>query len=158
MKNTKQFVERRKHKRFQVKNRAYAVIGADHNIMGLIKDIGKGGLAFQYIANGSQLRGLLDMNIFVGGNGYHVNDLPFKTISDFTLEKKLPFSIISLRRCGGQFGDLTKDQTSQLNYFLKNYTSLIRRSKKNRRQFMDSNYRGPERRSGIDRRSQMSQS
>jgi hypothetical protein len=154
---TKKFVEKRKHKRFQVKSRAYAVIGADYNIMGLITDIGKGGLAFQYIANGNQLNGLLDMNIFVGGNGYHVNDLPFKAISDFTLEKKLPFSIISLRRCSGEFGNLTKNQTSQLNYFLKNYTSLDKRSDKNRRQFMDSDYDGPERRSGIDRRSQMSQ-
>jgi len=147
-------IEKRNHKRFQVKNRAYAVIGSDYNIMGFIKDISKGGLAFQYIANGNELNGFIEMNIFVGSNGYHLKDVPFKAISDFKLDKKLPFSIITLRRCGGQFGNLTNDQTFQLNHFLQDYTSLIKRSDKDRRQFTDPNYRDPERRSGIDRRSE----
>ena len=152
MNKTDKTTEKRKHKRFQVKNRAYAVIGSDYNIMGEIKDISLAGMAFQYIANGSRLDGLLEMNIFVGGNGYHVKDIPFKAISDFKLDKKLPFSIVSLRRCSGKFGDLSRDQTSQLNYFLNNYTSLIQRSAKDRRQITGADYEGPERRSGTDRR------
>ncbi len=52
MKNNRVSNERRKHKRFKVKQGAFAVASPDYNKLGQIKDISEGGLAFQFIEDG----------------------------------------------------------------------------------------------------------
>ena len=90
--------------------------------MGLIKDINKCGLAFQYVANGKKLAGGLTINIFRHSKEFYLKNLPFKTISDFYVDCKSPFSTIILRQCSGKFADLTDNQISQLDRFIQNYT------------------------------------
>jgi len=113
---------KRKSPRFRAKEGSYAAIDSNYSIMGRIKDINKCGLAFQYVANEKKLAGRLTMNIFRLSKEFYLKNLPFKTISDFYVDSKSPFSTIILRQCSGKFADLTDNQRSQLDRFIQNYT------------------------------------
>ena len=53
---------------------------------------------------------------------FYSREIPCKAVSDLEIEDSPPFSSISMRRCGVQFGELTQEQESQLDYFLQNHT------------------------------------
>ena len=46
-----------------------------------------------------------------------------QTISDFQIANDVPFSSITMKRCGVQFRDLTPHQVSQLEYFIRTYNA-----------------------------------
>jgi len=118
-------VERRKHKRFKVQDRAFVVLGAPprpHSTKaGQIIDISMGGLAFSYIADDDRSNASSELGIFLADNSFHLRHIPFETISDLKTNR-VPFSSITIRRSGVQFGELTHDQISQLEYFIQNHT------------------------------------
>ena len=152
MMNRNSFIERRKQDRFKVKDGAFVSIKSDHcQKTGPIRDIGIDGFAFEYISEEEeQIYGSLEVNIFDSGSGLYVQKLKAKTISDFKTVKKAPSSSLAIRQCCVQFCELTDDQISSLDNFIQEYVD--RRSDKDRRQFGDANFSGPERRSGIERR------
>jgi len=113
---------RRKSPRFRAKEGSYAAIDSKHNLIGLVKDINKCGLAFQYVGNVKELTGKLTMHIFRDHKEFYLKNVPFKTIADFYVESKSPFSSIILRQCSGKFVDLTDYQRAQLDHFLLNHT------------------------------------
>ena len=118
--------ERRKHRRFQVENGAFAVLGGlswAHSTqkLGQINDIGMGGLAFSYIASEEVSDDSVELNIFLAENRFHLRKIPFKTIWDVETEK-VPFSSITTRRSGVRFGELTPNQISHLKHFIRNHT------------------------------------
>jgi len=117
--------DKRKHKRYRAKEGAYAAIRSGYDVIGMIKDISQSGLAFQYIANGKRINGVLTIDIFHNNRDFYLKDVPFKTTSDFNVDSKVPFSTIMLRQCGGQFNITTDNQRSQLDLFLLNHTSII---------------------------------
>ena len=63
------------------------------------------------------------LDIIIRQFGMRIENLPVKTISDFELAQKNVFSTVKLRQLGVQFGELTPDQTSQLEHLLKTHTS-----------------------------------
>ncbi|NVM21601.1 MAG: PilZ domain-containing protein [Desulfobacterales bacterium] len=121
MSNRKKLVERRKDKRFQVKEGALAVLRPHPAKLGQIIDISRGGLAFTYIAGEGKPTGSFELEIFFSDNGFHLDKIQFETVSDFEI-REVPFSSITMRRCGVRFGELTDNQVSQLEHFLRSYT------------------------------------
>ena len=117
--------ERRKHKRFKAAQGAYAVLGPEKSKLGQIKDISMGGLAFQYLADEARPNGAGELDIIIRQNNYSIKNIPIQTVSDFELTRENAFSTIRLRQQGVQFGKLTSDQTSQLEFILKHHTSWI---------------------------------
>lgn len=122
MTTTNERVERRKHKRFQVDNGAFVILGSHHDKSGRIIDISMGGLAFRYLTpvkrpNGSYLA------IVLPETNFYLDEVPAKTISDFELADKLPTNSMTVRRCGVQFVNLTDNQQSQIEFFINNYTA-----------------------------------
>lgn len=115
-------IRKRKSPRFRAKEGSYTAINSKYSIVGLIKNINKCGLAFQYVANAKKLAGRLTIDIFRHSKEFYLETLPFKTISDFYVDSKSPFSTIILRQCSGKFADLTDSQISQLDRFIHNYT------------------------------------
>ncbi len=120
-------LERRKHKRFKVQDSAFVVLRGSswpHSTqkVGQIMDIGMGGLAFSYVAEQEPSNGSFELGIFSADNSFHLRKIPFETISDVET-KKVPFSSITMRRSGVQFGELTQEQAAQLEFFLKNRTT-----------------------------------
>ena len=114
---------KRKNSRLQVKEVAYALITNKQAMIGMIDDVSMDGLSFQYVANGNELNGLLTMDIFRNSKDFYLKNASFKPVSDFYLDSKLPFSTIFIRRCGGKFADLAGDQISQLDRFIRDYTT-----------------------------------
>jgi hypothetical protein len=120
--------ERRKHKRFQVQNGAFAEVRAiswprSTKRLGRITDIGMGGLAFTYIASEEPLNGSVQLSIFLGGNRFDLREIPFETIWDIDTQE-VRFRSLTMRQSGVQFGELTPHQISQLKYFIQNHTTV----------------------------------
>jgi len=117
--------ERRKNKRFKAAYGAYAVLGPETSKLGQIKDISMGGLAFKYLADEARSNGAGELDIIIRQNGFCVKSIPIQTVSDFELARENALSTVPIRRQGVQFGELTSNQTSQLEFILKNHTSWI---------------------------------
>ena len=116
-------VERRKHKRFLVQEGAFALLKNNSSKLGQIKNISRGGLAFSYIVDEEQLHESFKVDIFISKIGYCLKNVPSKKISDFRIDNRLPFSTFSIRQVGIQFDELNHSQLSQLDKFMRDYTT-----------------------------------
>ena len=101
--NEKGLINKRKHKRFQAQDRSYVEI-KESNKVGQILDISAGGLAFKYIDIGKRPKESFDLDILFKDNGFHLENIPFKTVSDLALNGEFAYNSTKMRRCSGQFG------------------------------------------------------
>jgi len=103
--------ERRKHKRYRAKSGTCAL----NSRVGEIIDISLGGLAFRYVDRGEwDDMPPSDLGILFGNGDLCLEDIPLKVISDCAINDGINIT----RRCGVQFGELTKKQLEQLEYFI----------------------------------------
>ena len=114
-------VERRQHKRMEVRDGAFVLLGPRSTKLGRIIDIGMGGLSFSHMARERPPSELSELDIFIIDSDFYLECLPFETIADFKTHEN-PFSSITMRRSGVQFGELGRNQVSQLEHFIQNYT------------------------------------
>jgi hypothetical protein len=115
-------IERRKHRRLQVQDIAFAVLRDQGRQLGQIMDISMGGLAFNYIAGGGNADSAFELDILLAYKGLYMKKIQFKTISDFQIANKSPFSPMTMRRHGVKFRKLTPKQTSMLKNFIQEHT------------------------------------
>ncbi|MGD8982536.1 MAG: PilZ domain-containing protein [Desulfobacteraceae bacterium] len=115
-------VERRRHKRFQAEEGAYAAVRPQYDKIGQIIDVSRGGLAFRYMISGSQEDASSELDIFLIGDGFHLDKVPFQTVSDEGIPERLSPGSQKMRRCGVQFGELTQMQILKLKEFILNHT------------------------------------
>jgi Tfp pilus assembly protein PilZ len=108
----KRLVERRKHKRFQLRDSAFALLNRPFFQMAEIIDISLGGVSFSYVADKQIPKGSFALDILCVADGSYLHGVPFKTVTDFEISKEL-------RRHGGQFGRLTNGESSQLKFFIQ---------------------------------------
>jgi len=121
MQTMKWQIEQRRHKRFQVRDDAFVLLGPDSTKLGRIIDISMRGLAFSHVGRAKPPGQFFELDIFLIDTDLYIDKIPFETISDFTtLENS--FSSITLRRCGVEFGVLTHDQIAQLERFVEHHT------------------------------------
>ena len=113
--------ERRKLKRFQVQNGAFAVVRPEFTRLGQIINISYEGLAFQYALTTNQENGASELDIFLTGDGFYLENMSFETVSDRRATRKSSKGFLPLRRCSVRFKDLTGTQIAQLEYFIQNY-------------------------------------
>ena len=119
--NSNSVTDRRNHQRFRARKNSFAALKPWLTV-GEITDISKGGLAVRYPLYDRVLEATSEVTVIFITDRFHVKEIPCKTVSDFQIEESVPFSSISMRRCGLQFAELTQEQDSQLDYFLQNYT------------------------------------
>jgi len=122
MSSKKDLAERREYNRFEAQEGAFAALRGPVNKLGQIIDISKGGLAFRYIDTGVRPDKSFDLDISLINNGFHLEEVPCKSIFDSEIINEFCFSSIPMRRLGVQFTELTHNQTSQLEYFIQNHT------------------------------------
>lgn len=79
------------------------------------------GLSFHYIGREEPLAESAELSIFSPDNNFYLFTIPCRVISDLKLYKENP-GTMTMRRCGVQFQDLTDQQASQIDYFIRNYT------------------------------------
>lgn len=112
--------ERRRHKRYQVREQALAI---NSFAIGQITDISFGGLSFKYISKESGKKELTELDIFLSDNDFYLEGIPIEPVSDRATPNASPFSTIVIRRCGIKFGKLSPNQLSKLEYFIQHYTT-----------------------------------
>ena len=115
--------ERRKLKRFQVQDGAFAVVRPEFTRLGQIINISYEGLAFQYAVTAHQENGASGLDIFLTGDGFYLEDMSFETISDRRVTRKSSKGFLPLRRCSVRFKNLTNTQIARLEYFIQNHTT-----------------------------------
>ena len=114
-------IERRKHRRMEVRDGAFVLLGPHSTKLGRIIDISMGGLAFSHMAREKPSSGLFELDIFTIDTDFYLERVVFETISDFKTHEN-PFSSITMRRSGVRFGELGHSQVSQLEDFMQKYT------------------------------------
>ena len=101
---------------------AFAVIKSKPIKMGQIINISRDGLAFHYINRGGRSSGLFKMDILFAKDSFFLDRLLFKPVFDYQVDADLPSNTFEIRKCGVQFGELSPQQSSQLEYFISNHT------------------------------------
>jgi hypothetical protein len=123
MSNKMNSTEKRKHKRLKAKEGTFAVVTSDYNKIGQIRNISKGGLSFQYIGEGEESKGSVEIEIFSAANSFYLRKLAAKVVVDFEVDHTVPFSSLPLRQLVVQFKEMQPTQTMMLDYFLQQYTT-----------------------------------
>jgi hypothetical protein len=117
--------EKRKFERYLAQDLAFAVFRPSFTKLGKIKDISKGGLAFEYVTPEGQMEDSTEIDIFISGTRFHMARVPAKTMYDTKVVNQdyrfAPF--VERRRCGVQFGELTEEEAAQLGHFLETHTT-----------------------------------
>ena len=119
----KPLVELRKHKRFKVKEGALAFFNPNPTILGSIIDVSKSGLAFAYMKTDSEidLTPEIKLDLLMSVDGFYLDQLPFDAVADILLPSQYAFSTIVMKRLCVKFGQLSKNQKKQLDYFISHY-------------------------------------
>ena len=114
-------VDRRRFKRYRVKDGVFAALMPASQKLGQILDLGKGGLSFLYILTDESAEYSSEVDIYVVGGEYYLSGLPIRIISDIRVPNKLPVNPIVMRRQGVQFVELTPEQSCLLDILIQRY-------------------------------------
>ena len=121
----KDVIERRKHKRFRVREGAFAALKSHwfrSTILGEIIDISNDGLAFRYIAAKKRSGLSFKLKMLLADGSFSLERVPSRTISDIEIGNEFSVDFTPIRRCCVQFTRLTRDQISGLDHFIRNYS------------------------------------
>lgn len=114
--------ERRKHKRFEVCEGAFAFI---NNSPFAIRNISKGGMKLQSIVFDDTPPTDMSVDIFLKNENFYLQDIPVRLVCILNNQPTPPFSSIRVRCFGLQFGELTQQQKTRLDYFI-NHSSITK--------------------------------
>ena len=113
-------VDQEKHKRFLVPRDSFMLLGPHFNKVGRIIDIGMDGLRFGYVAGNELSDKSFELDIFLSNTDFYLERVPCEMISEAKIPRS-PYGSLSIRKCSVQFGELTPNQISQLEYFIQNH-------------------------------------
>jgi c-di-GMP-binding flagellar brake protein YcgR len=113
--------ERRRHTRYPVQRKAYALLKIQESKLGRIVNISKGGLAFRYMTARKRLKDTLDIDIMITDNGFRLDNIRVRIISEHEVADEGPFSFLKIRQLGVEFADLSQEQDARLDYFIQKY-------------------------------------
>lgn len=135
MGNSQAELERRKDKRFQINERAIAVlnVGTSFARLGRIVDVSRGGLAFDYLlldgatppTRPEDEVGEIFLNIITEDGAMALAGISVDPVSDRLLPRRERFfEAVPTCRCGIRFNNPTPDQEKQIGDFLLNRAML----------------------------------
>jgi hypothetical protein len=124
--NPEELTECRKYQRFLAKDSIFAVCRADSLRIGKVVDISRGGAAFQYVSFAEEhenlTKGAVDLEVFKPGSSWCLKKASCCIVYDFEVPLGNSFlDNYQVRRCGIQFGELSQNQCSQLDSFIKDF-------------------------------------
>ena len=116
-------IEHRRYDRYLPLGDTFAALGKKYEKVGKVKNVSMGGLSFEYICGENTTQNSSQIDIFVVGNVFHLYSVPCKMVYDIQIH--VPHvnnhfaKILTTKRCGVQFEDLSDDILIQLKLFLK---------------------------------------
>ena len=114
-KTTEKVADRRRHKRFRIRDGALAFLGS---FPGVITDISQGGIGVKYVVLEQKKDENFKLDIFFPQGDFFLPGIPGRLVSDVEYPSEAPFSAVKVKRLGIQFGQLTGEQEQRLKYFL----------------------------------------
>ena len=115
-------VDGRKHKRFQVKEGANALLHNHDRRMGPVIDISRSGISFRYFDDVKGSIGSAQLEIASTDEGFYMRLIPVSTVYDKLEQRYVPFSTLINRRCGVKFEKLNEYQATLVKYFIQKFT------------------------------------
>ena len=139
------YTERRKHKRYETRNQAIAMVKSQPgqldsisemskgevgmavykskpHKLGQIVNVGRGGLSFSYISKEYQGDKVDEIDILLADDDFYLKNIQFKTIIDAPLEDENNLSPLEMKTQSIKFINMTTRQSLKLEYFLKYHT------------------------------------
>lgn len=115
-------VERRKHRRFQIANRALVVLRPYYTKLGRMVDVSMGGLSFTYLESRQTPQQSFELDVLSEDFSALVRELPFEIVSE-RHDDKVPFGSGSepVKRCRVRFTGLSGKQKSLLQSFIEKH-------------------------------------
>jgi hypothetical protein len=107
--------ERRRHKRYRVREGALAFLGS---IPGKIIDISRGGVSVNYVVFEKGPEQVLKLDIFFPEEDFFLPGIPACVVSEIDSPAKLPFSAVQTKRIGVRFDGLSEKQEAALERYL----------------------------------------
>lgn len=109
--------ERRRHPRFAVLPGTFAEMGRYGEKVGEVRDLGKGGLSFHYIGNGTELKGIRELSVWTH-RMVHIGKLKVQAVFDIPVPAVSGY-LTPVRRMGVAFGALSHEQAALLDDLLE---------------------------------------
>ena len=127
MKNDRMHTERRQHERYRVQKNALALLRNKSIYPGHITEISLGGMVFQYHSRNGKTPEASKIDIISANytEAVLIRHLGIKTISDLAVSEKKAGESTQLRKQAVRFGKLSRSQRSQLEYFIRAYSSRV---------------------------------
>jgi hypothetical protein len=127
MAKSEELKEQRKQKRLLPNGLAFVVSERFLYGVGTLVDISGGGVAFQYTCDSGGdrdlLKGSIKLDLFKSEPSLNVTGIDCNVVYDTAVPWKVGFfGNYQVRRCGVQFGELSRNQSSELDYFIKDFT------------------------------------
>ena len=122
----KKGAERRRHERYEVRDRIFITFRPQFDRIGWITDISKGGVSLEYstIQEYSALTEKVSVDIFSSPRKFDLSNLPCQLIYDARVDRGKGFiETIETRRCGLVFDNLSPYQADQLEVILGEVTT-----------------------------------
>ena len=115
--------DRRRQPRFLPVENSFAALGASFSKVGKIKDIGLGGLGFEYIVGEASNNDQTRIDIFLSRNAFHLANLPCRVVYEKNIHvppvSNRHVKALTTKRCGVKFGAVNEEDLAQLKLFLK---------------------------------------
>jgi hypothetical protein len=118
--------ERRKHRRFQVRDNAFAVINPDPVKLVPVIDVSQGGLGIYVNDVKEWMDKSSKLEIMVADCSFYLGNIPFEIVANFKAFPAHSSNLLEGSRCSLKFGNLMPRQNSRLKYFIRNYTEIGR--------------------------------
>jgi hypothetical protein len=116
------WAEKRKYNRYMARDGAIVALNPHASILGQMIDISLGGLAFRYIETEKQPGQAVELIILVANRRFHLDNIPFRTVTDIRITDNISFSSIKMRRRSVEFGNLSTDQICAIKDFIMKHT------------------------------------
>jgi len=104
---------------------AFAALGQSYIKVGKVIDICKSGLAFEYIAREKASSADNQVDIFLTGNVFHLYNVPCEIVYETDIHvphvNNKFVKLLTNRRCGIKFGDLSESDNRELGKFIAAY-------------------------------------
>jgi hypothetical protein len=116
-------VEQRRFQRYALKEDGLDVLSRDRKVVGKLKNISRGGVAYQYThVNGAKADSEIIDILGKAPDRFSLLGLDCRTVYDIaTLNEGRTFTGSSSRLRGVQFKGLTEEQKERLEFLLENY-------------------------------------
>lgn len=110
--------ERRRDKRFLMKEEASFVLTPSCKGLGEIVDISKSGMAFQYIGDESRPPEQEEVGVLFGDHDSCLEKVPIRTIADRVVGEESGGQQMVVRKRSVEFNGLSEEQLFLLDYFI----------------------------------------